>query len=491
MEANIQGMLLLMHTFWAYPLIALFGCLQALQLLEFLIKNGSERVVDDARSHMPLLRMLRQFHYIDQNGKDQGINVRNRSQELVKLLGDVDAIRAERKKARANRNKFGGIEGGMSIGGSFSGSNSRYGGGGFGSDITSFGGYSGGVYGDGGGFGGNTPEFRDTGRRGSRFEEYDEDEENTSTGREYGSASPRSKRESKAPEPPKAPEPDLFNLGDDDVVPTKPSSTVTGKQPVTATKNGLDMLQDTAADDDDFNDFQSATPATRALPPPPSQFPPILSPASTSMNSSTPLVAPKPVSGTQGANLNDLVSFSSLSLTPNSNTVASSRSPSAPLVSSPVQPQQKQQQVKPSGYQAATPNYFTSVSVSPAQTSSPTTRPGLATPSSFSSTTSTTAISSAATNKPGTAKPSVGSGDAFGSLWSTASANAGIQKPSTATNKGSNLASMAKEKSSAGIWGMPAPSASASTLGFGSPPQQQHQQAGQKSSSSAFDDLLG
>jgi epsin len=84
---------------------------------------------------MSLLRMLRQFHYIDSNGKDQGINVRNRSQELVKLLGDVDAIRAERKKARANRNKFGGMEGGMA--GGFSGQGSgRYGG--FGSD--SFGG---------------------------------------------------------------------------------------------------------------------------------------------------------------------------------------------------------------------------------------------------------------------------------------------------------------------------------------------------------------
>ena len=45
--------------------------------------------------------MLRQFHFIDQNGKDQGVNVRNRSAELVKLLSDVDTIRAERKKARA------------------------------------------------------------------------------------------------------------------------------------------------------------------------------------------------------------------------------------------------------------------------------------------------------------------------------------------------------------------------------------------------------
>ena len=48
--------------------------LQALQLLEYIIKHGSERVVDDARSHLSTIKMLRNFHYIDDKGKDQGIN---------------------------------------------------------------------------------------------------------------------------------------------------------------------------------------------------------------------------------------------------------------------------------------------------------------------------------------------------------------------------------------------------------------------------------
>jgi epsin len=47
---------------------------QALQLLEYLIKHGSERVVDDARSHISTLKMLRNFHYIDDKGKDEGFN---------------------------------------------------------------------------------------------------------------------------------------------------------------------------------------------------------------------------------------------------------------------------------------------------------------------------------------------------------------------------------------------------------------------------------
>lgn len=51
------------------------SCLiQALQLLEYLVKNGSERVVDDARSHIATIKMLRNFYYVDDKGKDQGIN---------------------------------------------------------------------------------------------------------------------------------------------------------------------------------------------------------------------------------------------------------------------------------------------------------------------------------------------------------------------------------------------------------------------------------
>jgi epsin len=128
--------------------------LQALQLLEYLIKHGSERVVDDARSHLSTLKMLRSFHYIDEKGKDQGINgnvtqtlkrpppliffflspVRNRAKELVELLADVEKIRLERKKAKANRTKYVGTgNDGLSFG------SGRYGG--FGTE--SLGSYSG------------------------------------------------------------------------------------------------------------------------------------------------------------------------------------------------------------------------------------------------------------------------------------------------------------------------------------------------------------
>ncbi len=129
--------------------------MQALQLLEYLIKHGSERVVDDARAHVSTIKMLRDFHYIDDKDKDEGINgtrsfvysrgcfdiriiVRNRSKEIVELLSDVERIRTERRKAKANKHKYTGTG---NEGLSFSGGGSRYGG--FGSDSLGGGSYSG------------------------------------------------------------------------------------------------------------------------------------------------------------------------------------------------------------------------------------------------------------------------------------------------------------------------------------------------------------
>lgn len=42
------------------------------------MKNGSERVVDDARSHIATIKMLRNFYYVDEKGKDQGLNGKRR-----------------------------------------------------------------------------------------------------------------------------------------------------------------------------------------------------------------------------------------------------------------------------------------------------------------------------------------------------------------------------------------------------------------------------
>ncbi|KAI8871086.1 ENTH-domain-containing protein [Ramicandelaber brevisporus] len=112
---------------------------KALQLLEYLVKNGAERVVDDARNHLPLVKGLRTFAYIDGEGKDQGLAIRQRSKELSELLQNVSKIREERKLAKLNRGKYGGVSNetihqGASFksGEGFGGSGKKYGG--FGSD---------------------------------------------------------------------------------------------------------------------------------------------------------------------------------------------------------------------------------------------------------------------------------------------------------------------------------------------------------------------
>jgi epsin len=424
---------------------------KALQLLEFLIKNGSERVIDDARSHLTLLKMLRQFHFIDANGKDQGVNVRNRSKELAELLSDVDRIRAERKKARATRNKYSGVEGGAGFGGGLS-SDSRYGG--FGGEQSSrgsaYGGFSGGVYGDGGGFGGQSSDFQDYGNRSDsagdsaggghdRFEEYDEYDEGAVASperRQAGTTSHRKGAESstKKTEAPKKKEPevDLFSFDDPSPV----------SAPLAA------PLASKTADEDDFDDFQSANPPQVVSPVP---FPTIAPTATTTSN--TQFAAPQPVSAPKAANLTDLVGFSSISPATSGNATPANYSAFQPP------PLAQQPQPTPISYQAAQPNYFTSVQVAgqPSQT-----------PSGASG-----------------AKPAAkSSGDAFGSLWSSASA--GIKKTGT-PSAGPALGQLAKEKASAGIWGVTSSTSS-------TPPQQQQQQRpapGQQKIGGGLDDLLG
>ncbi|XP_049448713.1 clathrin interactor 1-like [Epinephelus fuscoguttatus] len=101
---------------------------KALLLLAYLIRNGSERVVTSAREHIYDLRSLENYHFIDENGKDQGINVRQKVKEMVEFIQDDDRLREERKKAKKNKDKYIGVSsdsmgGGGGGGGSIKNSN--------------------------------------------------------------------------------------------------------------------------------------------------------------------------------------------------------------------------------------------------------------------------------------------------------------------------------------------------------------------------------
>ncbi|KAH6651594.1 hypothetical protein BKA67DRAFT_332362 [Truncatella angustata] len=448
---------------------------KALQLLEFLIKHGSERVIDDARGHITLLKMLRQFHFIDQNGKDQGINVRNRAKELAELLGDVERIRGERKKARSNKAKYTGVEGGT---GGFSSSSSGryggfgsesggYGGGGSGASSSGYGAYSGGVYGDGGGFGGQeASDFDRGGRGGDQFEAYDEYDEGTS-----GASSSRTKRPERAeragvkkttpsapPKKAKEPEVDLFSFDDPAPAPSAPVAA-----PAAAPSNGGAFAALSNDDDDDFDDFQSAAPATQSSAPLNSFgiAPPMVT---SSAQGTAQFAAPQPVSGPQNANISSMMSAISPPASANATPAANYSAFNIPSnnVMSPQAP-------KPTGYQPAQPNYFTSVQPSQAPQKSA---------SAFSGPSSTSTFGSSTLNKPaGTpaAKPAAAGGDPFANLFASAGGS-GAKKASVSS--GPKLGQLAKEKTSQSLWGAPAAS---------STPKPTQSTTG----SSGLDDLLG
>lgn len=415
---------------------------KSLQLLEFLIKHGSERVVDDARGHITLLKMLRQFHFIDQAGKDQGINVRNRAKELAELLGDVDRIRTERKKARVTKNKYTGSEGGMGMGGFSSGGSGRFGGfgnesgyGGGGGGSTEYGGYSGGVYGDGGGFGGQTSDFRDTQNRSERFEEYDEYDEGArpaASSSRAARSSERSPAKKVAAPPPKQKEPEVDLFSFDEPAAAAPAAASSGSG-----LSGFAPLNTAAApaadDDDEFDDFQSAAPSAPAAQP----LAP-LSPTSPTSPTYSNLAAPKPLSAPQQAGISQMVNIASISPAGSNNATPVAGNSAFSI---PVQP------AKPAGFQPTGPNYFGNVQAQP-------------TGGSVSSQTPTAGLQPA--NKSNGKAAASGGGDAFGALWGKASV--GIKKPSTPT-AGPALGQLAKEKSSASIWGAPAANPSSAPQG--------------------------
>ncbi|KAG5252073.1 clathrin interactor EPSIN [Salix suchowensis] len=93
---------------------------KALTVLEYLVAHGSERVIDEIREHSYQISTLSDFQYIDSSGKDQGNNVRKKSQNLVVLVNDKERIIEVRQKAAANKDKFRTSPGGMYRPGSYS-----------------------------------------------------------------------------------------------------------------------------------------------------------------------------------------------------------------------------------------------------------------------------------------------------------------------------------------------------------------------------------
>ncbi|XP_031323364.1 epsin-2 isoform X2 [Camelus dromedarius] len=79
---------------------------KALTLLDYLVKTGSERVAQQCRENIFAIQTLKDFQYVDRDGKDQGINVREKSKQLVALLKDEERLKAERAQALKTKERM-------------------------------------------------------------------------------------------------------------------------------------------------------------------------------------------------------------------------------------------------------------------------------------------------------------------------------------------------------------------------------------------------
>nr|XP_032519844.1 epsin-1 isoform X2 [Danaus plexippus plexippus] len=78
---------------------------KALVLMEYLIKTGSEKVAMQCKENIFAIHTLQDFQYMEE-GKDQGLNVREKAKQLVNLLKDEERLKNERARALKAKQRF-------------------------------------------------------------------------------------------------------------------------------------------------------------------------------------------------------------------------------------------------------------------------------------------------------------------------------------------------------------------------------------------------
>ncbi|XP_034151111.1 epsin-3 isoform X3 [Esox lucius] len=91
---------------------------KALTLLDYLIKTGSERVAQQCRENIYTIQTLRDFQFTDRDGRDQGVNVREKAKQLVALMRDEERLKQERTLALKTKERMAGTAAGSGMGSS-------------------------------------------------------------------------------------------------------------------------------------------------------------------------------------------------------------------------------------------------------------------------------------------------------------------------------------------------------------------------------------
>ncbi|CEJ90992.1 Putative EH domain binding protein epsin 2 [[Torrubiella] hemipterigena] len=84
--------------------------LKALKVLDYCLHEGSELVVTWARQSIYIIKTLREFQYVDEDGRDVGQNVRVAAKEITSLILDEERLRAERSDRKSWKSRVTGLE---------------------------------------------------------------------------------------------------------------------------------------------------------------------------------------------------------------------------------------------------------------------------------------------------------------------------------------------------------------------------------------------
>lgn len=80
-------------------------------MLDYCLHEGSELVVTWVIKNIYIVKTLREFQYIDEDGRDVGQNVRTSAKELVALIVDEDRLRSERSDRKLWKTRVAGLVG--------------------------------------------------------------------------------------------------------------------------------------------------------------------------------------------------------------------------------------------------------------------------------------------------------------------------------------------------------------------------------------------
>ncbi|KAK2887493.1 hypothetical protein Q8A67_015721 [Cirrhinus molitorella] len=79
---------------------------KSLTLLEYLLKTGSDRIPQQSVENLHIIKALTEYRFTDKDGKDQGVNVREKAKIVLVLIEDEEKRKEERDFAMKTKDKL-------------------------------------------------------------------------------------------------------------------------------------------------------------------------------------------------------------------------------------------------------------------------------------------------------------------------------------------------------------------------------------------------